>query len=126
MVTEAVGMEKLSKEGIKSDKRGPGTRLGRTRRRNGQVEGAEPGDGGGVAGRWRGSQTPREANVSERSQGEWPNAAQVSSEMRTKTSPLGLCLGWRLLPGREPFRPRNGNEVRGEREVQKRRQRDSV
>lgn len=43
-----------------------------------------------------------------------------------QTSSLGLCHGRRLLPGREPFRPRNGNEVRGEREVQKRRQRDSV
>lgn len=54
MVTEAVGMEKLSKEGIQCDKRGSRTRLGRTGRCNGQVEGAELCDWEEVARRWRG------------------------------------------------------------------------
>ena len=39
MVTEAAGMEKPSREGIQHDKSRLRTRLGRTGRRNGQIEG---------------------------------------------------------------------------------------
>lgn len=71
-----------------------------------------------------GSQTPREANVSERSQGEWPNAAQVSSEMRTKRAHWvcvtdgGCCLAEsRLDQGTGMKSGVNGRCRKGDREI---------
>ena len=107
MVTEAVGMEKVPKEGIHCDKRGPKTGPGRCSSQGHQrglsfvTEEKEP--------EMEGSGMPREAkgaNVAKGRRANRTECSQTSSKMRTKTRPLGFGHGWRLLPGWELCRQR--------------------